>query len=72
MKNLERFEKITDDQLSMITGGYWENVCAVGPGEYQYNTVTHQYRWIQTQDYLSYTESVVVNGWASSAAGGYF
>jgi hypothetical protein len=71
MKNLDHFEKITDDQLLMITGGNWEKICNVGPGEYQYNEDEHEYRWVQTQDNFSYATQVVVNGWASSAGGGY-
>ncbi len=68
MENLDKFEKIADDQLLTINGGYWYNIWAVGPGEYQRNSVTGEYRWIQTQDYTSYTFSVIGNGWGSAGA----
>ncbi|EOU1901733.1 TPA: lactococcin family bacteriocin, partial [Clostridium perfringens] len=67
-----RMENLNLNQLENINGGYWKTIWAVGPGLYQRDTETGKYRWIQTQDNLSYTTNVIANGWAGSAAGGYF
>ncbi|WP_195972676.1 lactococcin family bacteriocin [Clostridium thermobutyricum] len=69
---MKQFNEIANDELSLINGGAWETIWAVGPGLYQRDTETGEYRWIQTQDNLSYTTKVITNGWVGAGAGGYF
>lgn len=65
-------ETLNLEELGNINGGYWKTIWAVGPGLYQRDTETGKYRWIQTQDNLSYTTHVISNGWMNSLGGGYF
>lgn len=69
---MKQFKEITNDELSLINGGVWKTIWAVGPGLYQRDTETGEYRWIQTQDNFSYATKVITNGWVGAGAGGYF
>ncbi|WP_349516149.1 lactococcin family bacteriocin [Leuconostoc suionicum] len=71
LKVLSDQTAIPNEELKLINGGYWKNIWSVGPGVYQYNTSSHQYRWIQTQSNSSYTLQTIANGWVGSAGGGY-
>jgi hypothetical protein len=69
LASLSKFDSLSESQLQQTQGGKWKTLWAVGPGLYQRDTKTGKYRWIQTQDYFSYTVHVMGNGWAAAPAG---
>lgn len=72
MNKIDVFEDMTVQELAAVEGGKCTPVFYGANGYGCQDSKTHHWRYLVTKNANGATSDVIVNGWVSSAAGGYF